>query len=266
MESPKIKARDSKQWHYQLQGTLPDPDAIDVPYMVIDEEQDPRPYTDKSTVLAYFSANEAEDYRPYFAKLKRDHPDILGPTNPEWPGNYVTNFTHPVWHKLMFARVEEIVKAGFDGIYIDKLDMVDDIANGNHFGYTASVSDSIKLARAMIDFTEELAVTARVADNDVDFLVFPQNGEFLSNQDVPSSLRYAEKFLECVDGFGVEDMWAKTTSATEQAYRLMNLREARKPVLCVEYDYKSAVEIANAHDACERYGFFFLHTNRELKS
>lgn len=82
-------------------------------------------------VLCYMSIGEAEDYRWYWdPSWATDPPSWLGPENPEWPGNYRVEYWDPEWQEIIYgspdAYLDRIIAAGFDGVYLDKVDSFED--------------------------------------------------------------------------------------------------------------------------------------------
>ena len=78
-------------------------------------------------VIAYLSIGEAEDYRYYWqASWNQDPPAFLEAENPHWPGNYAVRYWEAAWQDLLFggsnAYLDRIIAAGFDGVYLDKID------------------------------------------------------------------------------------------------------------------------------------------------
>ena len=82
-------------------------------------------------VFAYLSIGEAENYRSYWRRewdANRDgRPDAKAPSwlctaNPEWKGNYRVRYWQEAWQSLMLQGVDDAVKQGFDGIYLDVVD------------------------------------------------------------------------------------------------------------------------------------------------
>lgn len=88
-------------------------------------------------VLAYLSIGEAESYRYYFDPRwidqpapDPDAPSWLGPTNPDWAGNYKVRYWQSGWRDVLFGvstgpgitYLDRIVDQGFDGIYLDIVD------------------------------------------------------------------------------------------------------------------------------------------------
>jgi len=72
---------------------------------------------------AVFSIGEAEDYRTYWQPgWTSSPPDWLTAENPDWSGNYLVRYWDPSWQGIVFAELAAIVAAGFDGVYLDKID------------------------------------------------------------------------------------------------------------------------------------------------
>ncbi len=79
-------------------------------------------------VIAYMSIGEAEDYRPYWkSEWTETPPAWLLDENPDWPGNYTVRFWYPQWQSIIVDSTEsylkQIVRTGFDGVYLDKVDV-----------------------------------------------------------------------------------------------------------------------------------------------
>lgn len=82
-------------------------------------------------VLAYLSIGEAEDYRTYWQPgWTADPPNWLALENPEWPGDYLVRYWEPVWQAIVFAELDAILGAGFDGVYLDKIDAYESFESG----------------------------------------------------------------------------------------------------------------------------------------
>lgn len=78
-------------------------------------------------VLCYVSIGEAEDYRFYWQKAwKPGNPAFIGPENPQWKRNFAAKFWAPAWQAVFLGGKESYLSrvqaAGFDGIYLDKVD------------------------------------------------------------------------------------------------------------------------------------------------
>jgi cysteinyl-tRNA synthetase len=254
-------ARQVKSWHYQLQNI--DPSAIarsSADMVVIDysgesgpfsraqvEQMRRKPDGSRRVVLAYMSIGEAESYRWYWARRARAW---LGPENPQWPGNYGVRFWHPNWQAIIFEYTDKILAAGFDGVYLDKVDEYVDMAKEN------------PQARAlMIAFVKKLAEHARARKPG--FLVVPQNAEELLTE---------ASYRAVIDGLGKEDLLYGETKDKQpnqpdqieaNVAFLKRLTADRKPVFAVEY-LDDPREIEAAKTRLLGYGFVPYFADRAL--
>ena len=279
---------DARSWGYQLQNLdLARAAASPFDVLVIDYSRDgsdekalrakdleklkQMPGGGRRRVLAYWSVGEAESYRYYwsnrwswmswggwrwFWRLFGDRllPAWLGPHNAEWKGNYGVRYWHAGWQALMFdgpdSYLERIVRAGFDGVYLDKIDEFVDMSGEN------------PRARAdMIAFVDRLAKKARALKPG--FLVVPQNGEEL--------LRDAA-YRAVIDGLGKEDLLYgeprdKARNAPDLIARntqmLQLLTADRKPVFAVEY-LRDPKLIDDARRELSAKGFVAHFADRDL--
>jgi cysteinyl-tRNA synthetase len=81
----------------------------------------------KRLIVAYISIGEAEEYRYYWQSSWRHHPPSwLGAENPQWEGNYAVHYWEQEWQKIICGTdssyLEQLLEAGFDGAYLDKVD------------------------------------------------------------------------------------------------------------------------------------------------
>ena len=78
-------------------------------------------------LLGYMSIGEAEDYRYYWQSgYKPGSPEWLSNPNPDWPGNYKVKYWQGSWKSVIYgnenAYLDQLLKAGFDGAYLDIID------------------------------------------------------------------------------------------------------------------------------------------------
>jgi cysteinyl-tRNA synthetase, unknown class len=221
-------ARQVKSWHYQLQSI--DPSAIaksSADMVVIDYSGEDGPFTraqvelmqrkpdgSRRLALAYMSIGEAESYRWYWARRSRAW---LGSENPQWHGNYGVRFWHPDWQAIIFEYTDKILAAGFDGVYLDKVDEFDEL--GHH--------------AEMVEFVGRIA--GRGKSQRPDFLIVSQNGDALIAD---------PKFRRAIDAFAREDLLYGETvdgerndadSIRDNIQQLKSLTAEGKPVFVVEY-------------------------------
>jgi cysteinyl-tRNA synthetase len=197
----------ASSWGYQLQAIEPTVLAA-TPYdvLVIDYSSDgiePIAADDlaalkhkldgqRRIVLCYLSIGEAEDYRFYWnARWAARPPAWLRSENVDWPGNYQVQYWDRDWQGLIYggpgAYLDRIIAAGFDGVYLDRVDAFD----------TPDPDLSLPVRMAdMSRFVQSIAQYARAASPD--FLILVQNGE---------ELLADEAYRETIDGMGKEDLF-----------------------------------------------------------
>jgi cysteinyl-tRNA synthetase, unknown class len=275
-ESPARVLAAAKSWGYQLQNVDPDTIAA-IPYdlFVIDYSRDGsdplaltaeevdrlklKPDGSRRIVLSYLSIGEAETYRYYWKWywgwfFGVFAPPWRGPQNPEWRGNYGVRYWQEDWQNIIFrgdnSYLDRIIKAGFDGVYLDKVDEYVDMAKEN------------PAARAeMIAFVKALAERARTLKPG--FLIVPQNAE---------GLLVDQSYRAVIDGLGKEDLLYgevrdkrpnNPESIAANVGSLKLLTAEGKPVFAVEY-LDAPREIEAAKRQLLRYGFIPYFADRAL--
>ncbi len=208
-------------------------------------------------VLAYMSIGEAERYRFYWdqAWYRPDgKPSWLGAMNPEWDGNYRVRFWDPRWQALILEGEESylgrIRAAGFDGIYLDRADVFQEL-----------LPEKPDAEREIVAFLCRIADAAR--RDDPHFVVVMQNAEEL--------LRH-RTVIGAIDAIAKEDLYyginhdQKPNAPGTVLSTLKDLEIARRHgrrVLVVEY-LSDAKTIARARRRSEAAGFLFHATTRDL--
>ena len=134
-------------------------------------------------VISYLSIGESEDYRAdYFSPeyMEEEAPDWLMKENPNWKGNRLIRFCQEGWQKTILgdengrnvysgdapSPLYKLLELGFDGVYLDRVDVYAEI--------TKECPDG---ASKMVEFVARLAAHAR--KKDPGFLVILQNAEEL---------------------------------------------------------------------------------------
>lgn len=187
-------------------------------------------------VLAYLSIGEAENYRSYWENAwdadgdgnpDPGAPAWLGPANPDWPGNYNVRYWDPDWQAIVFNYLDDIIDAGFDGVYLDIIDAYEFWGPGGESGLNRATAE-----QEMVDFVKAIANHARVTRGKPDFGIFPQNGEALSSH---------SDYVQTANGIGKEDTWYNDNDLQPAAYTnevIANLdvfRQAGQLVLGIDY-------------------------------
>ncbi len=215
------------------------------------------------TVLAYLSIGEAEDYRYYFEEgwLGPDDnpapgaPSWLGPTNPDWQGNYKVRYWHNGWQRVLWGKrsgpdrtyLDRIIDAGFDGVYLDIIDAFEYWGPRENDGNNEKRSS----ASAMVKFVKKLAAYARKKRGVRDFLVVPQNGSGLiaewsypdAAKPKKEAARQRRRYFRTINVIGAEDVFYSGNRDENNPYRPRKFRlelldqfaTAGKPVLAIDY-------------------------------
>lgn len=119
----------------------------------------------KKLILAYMSIGEAEDYRWYWKKNwdanhdgipDKGAPSWLGPSNPEWWGNYKVKYWKPGWQAIILGSstsyLDKIIESGFDGVYLDIIDAYEYWGPGGESGLDRSSAE-----QDMVDFVIKIS-------------------------------------------------------------------------------------------------------------
>ncbi len=110
-----------------------------------------KPDGSRRLVLAYLAVGAAEEYRAYWkSDWLSTPPAWLGPANPIWPRSHAVKYWDPEWQSVVETSLEEIVAAGFDGVFLDRVDAFQDWTD-----------DTQKLRAAMIALVTRLVEAAR---------------------------------------------------------------------------------------------------------
>lgn len=86
-----------------------------------------KPDGSRRLVFAYLSVGEAETYRLYWrAEWANAPPRWIGHPNPNWPESFNIRYWDPAWQKIVFSgagsKLDAILDAGFDGVFLDRVD------------------------------------------------------------------------------------------------------------------------------------------------
>ena len=272
--SPARALAAAKSWGYQLQKI--DPDVLaSVPYdvIVIDysrDGSDERALTpdevhklkvksdgSRRVVLAYLSIGEAEKYRYYWQpdwETSTLAPPWLAAANKRYATNFPVRYWQADWQAIVFRGennyLGRILNAGFDGIYLDRVDVHQEFEKENPAA-----------AEQMSAFVKALAAHARSLKPG--FLVVPQNGE---------ELLEGADYRAAIDAIAKEDLLfgagrSKHPNSQQQTDEgvgyLKLITRDRKPVFVVEY-LDDPRDIASARTRIETYGFIPHFAERKL--
>jgi cysteinyl-tRNA synthetase len=210
---------------------------------------------DPALVIAYMSIGEAEDYRFYWQDdWKTGSPGWLDSVNPDWAGNFKVRYWDADWQSVVFgseeAYLDQILAAGFDGVYLDIIDAYEYFAERGR----GSAEDE------MVEFVTAIGEYAR--RQHPGFLVIPQNSP---------ELGLRADYLAAVDGIGMESIYfgydeqdeATEGSVTSELEEILEVwTAAGKLVLAVDY-VTSPDNIAEAYELAT--GKQFTHTVTDVE-
>jgi cysteinyl-tRNA synthetase len=152
-------------------------------------------------VVAYLSIGQAESYRGYWQRgWHPGAPDWLGAQDSAWPGNYWVEYWQPAWQALIYRYLDAIIAAGFDGVYLDRVDAYQE-------SYAAGHEED------MVQFVANLARYARARSPlGEDFGIIVQNAEELAAGHLD--------YVRLVTGIAREEVYVRATDVpTSQAAR-----------------------------------------------
>jgi len=162
-------------------------------------------YHKNPLILAYVDIGQAEDWRWYWqAGWAVGNPDWIVGSDPDgWTGCYTVAYWRPEWHDIVIfgtngrSHIEETLKAGFDGVYMDWLDAFSDPAV-----VAKAATENTNTAAAMFDFVEKIRTYARETSSNAnhDYMIVAQNAADLY-QENPS------RYEQLIDAIAVEGIW-----------------------------------------------------------
>lgn len=193
------------------------------------------------TVLAYFEIGSIENFRPEYRPLREHDRDLILNEWSEWPGEYFVRYwDERWWDRVVRPRVDQALRAGFDGVYLDTPLAYEQIQLSLVKGESRD-----SLARRMADLVVRISRYAKGIEPH--FLVFPQNSPELRDQ---------PGYPAAIDGIGMEELFYQATDrpcgedwCAENLADTRALRAAGKTVLAVDY----ASDAGHIADACARY-------------
>ncbi|MFB9239806.1 endo alpha-1,4 polygalactosaminidase [Plantactinospora siamensis] len=191
--------------------------------------------------LAYFEIGSIEEYRPEYPVLRDRYPGLILNRWPSWPQEHFVRYWDERWWDLVVRpRVDQAIRAGFDGVYLDTPLAYEEIDLAL---VPRATRDS--LAWLMVGLIGRLSRYAK--EHKPGMLVVPQNSP---------ELRRWPGYTSSIDGIGIEELYYRATdlpcTADWCATNLANvraLRAAGKAVLAVDY----ATNPAHIRHACDRY-------------
>jgi cysteinyl-tRNA synthetase, unknown class len=241
-------------WVYQLQGYADDrldalaraPQRLVVVDLARDAREDyftaaevKRLRASGKTVLAYFEIGSIELFRPEYPGLPED---LLLNQWEDWPREFFVRYWDSRWwDAVVRPRVDQALRAGFDGVYLDTPLAYEEIDLELVEGRTRA-----GLAADMVDLIVRISEYAK--QRRPGFLIVPQNS--------PELRHVGRGYVRAIDGIGMEELFFRATDdpcdddyCRENLGNTRALRDAGKLVLAVDY----ATDPESVAAACARY-------------
>lgn len=237
-----ITWQDVNDWHYQLQAADYEELANSKYDLLVIDSEPPSGRPNRNVIdrvkcagngekllVSYLAIGQAEEYRYYY---KDDwgvgNPDWIVYPDMYWAGDYYVRYWDPEWRQILMgtaqSRVDRLIEAGFDGVYLDTID-----------GYTFFEDTNPNAIDEMQALVQDIANYARAKSNNPDFGVFVQNAEELIEVVGPD-------WVAPLTGIGKEEpfYWAMDDRVADDQRYWNNLYlgmwvDAGKLVLSVDY-------------------------------
>jgi len=186
-------------------------------------------------IVSYLSIGQAESYRWYWQQgWKEGTPTWLDMPDPDWEQNYWVHYWDPAWQRIIYRYLDAIIAAGFDGVYLDRIDAYQE-------SYAAGHEED------MVQFVAAIAHYARShSPLGEDFGIIVQNAEELA-------VHHAD-YVHLVTGIGREEVYIQATNIptspqeranAERYLDLFHQNSRGKLVLTVDYaNHADLVRIA----------------------
>jgi cysteinyl-tRNA synthetase len=189
-------------------------------------------------VLAYFEIGSIEEFRTEFRGLPSD---LMLNIWPDWPDEHFVRYWDPRWwDTVLKQRVDQALRAGFDGVYLDTPLAYEEIDLKRTPGETRR-----SLGRKMTALIVRISKYAKAKRPG--FLIVPQNSP---------ELRLHPGYVDAIDGIGMEELFFKATDdpctedwCGENLRHALALRKLGKAVLATDY----AKRPGDVAAACARY-------------
>lgn len=251
--SERERIANGKSWTLQLDGDARSIRKRNADVAVVDPDEVRNPGSlkkkasgERRSVLAYISVGEAETYRGY---MKKGSKRWLTSREQGWAGNKIVKYWDPEWKKIVKSRVRAAIDAGYDGVYLDRVDTYENIKAPKG----SSRSEMVKLVK-------EVAREARSRKHDAAVAV--QNAEELLDD---------RDYLSTIDAVGKEDLYhgirhdGRSNSKESVRYSESMLRKAKasgKGVYVLEYVNGEAAK--SVRSKAKRAGFAISTGRRDL--
>ena len=198
-------------------------------------------------VLAYFEIGAIEDYRPEWSSVPNE---LKAGKVGGWPKEQYVKFWDERWWPVVKGRVDQALKAGFDGAYLDMVTTYEEIPKS---GFSSE-----QRAYKMVELIARISKYAK--RKQPNFKIVPQNCPELYTWSNWNS-KPNKKYLDAIDGLGLESVFylahdkpANAEWCRENRANAIAIKKAGKLILGVDYA-KNPKSIADAYKKQRKIGF-----------
>lgn len=185
-------------------------------------------------VLAYFEIGAIEDYRPEWNDVPTD---LKSGKVGGWPKEQYVKFWDERWWPVVKGRVDQALKSGFDGAYLDMVTTYEEIPK--------SGLKREDRARKMVDLLARISEYAK--SRSPSFKIVPQNCPELYTRSY-STPEPNKKYINAIDGLGLESVFymahdkpANKGWCKDNRDNAVAILKAGKLVLGVDYAKKPVI-------------------------
>jgi len=198
-------------------------------------------------VIAYFEIGGIEDYRPEWNDVPKD---LKAGAVDGWPKEQYVKFWDERWWPVVKGRIDQALKAGFDGAYLDLITTYEEIKSKEF--------KAEERAHKMVDLIGKISKYAK--GKNPDFKIIAQNCPELYTWS-PWKPKLNKKYIDAIDGLGLESVFymahdkpANKGWCRENRDNAIAIKKAGKLLLGVDYA-KKAETIKDAYAKQREAGF-----------
>jgi cysteinyl-tRNA synthetase, unknown class len=149
-----------------------------------------KPDGSRRMALAYLAIGAAEEYRGYWQPdWGAAPPEWLGPADPVWPRSHAVKFWHPDWQQIVSAGLEQIIAAGFDGVFLDRVDAFQDWTQNPNASQADMITFVARLAEISRKIAPQFVLVSQNAEPLLDHATFRQSIDAVSKESLLSGLQ-----------------------------------------------------------------------------
>ncbi|MEA2012450.1 MAG: endo alpha-1,4 polygalactosaminidase [Verrucomicrobiota bacterium] len=198
-------------------------------------------------VLAYFEITAIENYRPEWKNVPND---LKAGSVEGWSKEQYVKFWDERWWPIVKGRIDQALKAGFDGAYLDMITTYSEIPK--------SGIKTEERAYKMVDLIARISKYAKSKNHN--FKIVPQNCPELYTWTYWNP-KPNKKYINAIDALGIESVFyiahdkpANMEWCKENRDNALAIKKAGKLIIGVDYA-KKPKSIADAYKKQRKIGF-----------